>query len=96
MSFCHFDSNTQVSENNTPSSNNSTKEETNVNFISPSNTVLLQIVISNVEIAIIQGKVIWEESIWEWFIIFVYHPKLERKVEFKSYCFSSRHDESFW
>ena len=58
MSFFHFDSNTQVSENNTPSSNDSTKEETNVNFISPSNTVLLEIVISNVEIAIIQGKVI--------------------------------------
>ena len=58
MSFCHFDSNTQVSENSTPSNNDSTKEETNVNFISPSNTVLLQTVISNVEIAIIQGKVI--------------------------------------
>ena len=52
VAICHFDkidSNTQVSENNTPSNNDSTKEETNVNFSSPSNTVLLQTVIFNVE-----------------------------------------------
>ena len=48
------------------------------------------------EIEIIQGNVIWEEFIWEWFLIFVYHPKFEKKVEFKNYYFSSRHDESFW
>ena len=60
VGICHFekiDSNTQVSENNTPSNSDSTKEETNVNFSSPSNAVLLQTVISNVEIAIIQDKV---------------------------------------
>ena len=61
VAICHFDktdSNTQVSENNAPSNNDFTKEETNVNFSSPSNTVLLQTLISNMEIAIIQGKVI--------------------------------------
>ena len=61
VAICHFDkidSSTQVSEKHTSSNNDSTKEETNVNFSSPSNTVLLQTVISNVEIAIIQGKVI--------------------------------------
>ena len=61
VAICHFDkidSSTQVSEKHTSSNNDSTKEETNVNFSSPLNTVLLQTVISNVEIAIIQGKVI--------------------------------------
>ena len=39
VAICHFDktdSNTQDSENNTASNNDSTKEETNVNFSSPS------------------------------------------------------------
>ena len=61
VAICHFDktdSDTQVSEKHTSSNNHSTKEETNVNFSSPLNTVLLQTVISNVEIAIIQEKVI--------------------------------------
>ena len=61
VAICHFvkiDNNTQVSENHTPSNNDSPKEETNVNFSSPSNTVLLQTVIFNLETAIIQGKVI--------------------------------------
>ena len=61
VGICYFekiDSNTQDSENNTPSNNDSAEEETNVNFSSPSNTVLLQPVIFNMEIAIIQGKVI--------------------------------------
>ena len=60
VTICHFekiDSNSQDYENNTPSNNDSTEEETNVNFSSPSNAVLLQTVISNVEIAIIQDKV---------------------------------------
>ena len=61
VAICHFekiDSNNQVSEKHNSSNNDSTKAEINVNFSSPSNTFLLQTFISNVEITIIQGKVI--------------------------------------
>ena len=46
----HFEKiDTQVSGNHMPSNDGSTKEKTNVNFNSQSNTVLLQTVIATVE-----------------------------------------------
>ena len=46
----HFEKiDTQVSGNHMPSNDDSTKEKTNVNFNSQSNTVLLQTVIATVE-----------------------------------------------
>ena len=55
--FEKIDNNTQVSENHTPITDDSTKEEINVNFNSPSNTVLLPIAITTIENANIQCKV---------------------------------------
>lgn len=54
--FEKAENNTQVSENLMPSNDDSTKQ-TNVNFSSPLNTVLLQTAIAAVENANIQCKI---------------------------------------